>query len=227
MRSDAPLDYVQWYYNLDHERWSGFPDVTAFMDSFLAEVDGAQVLNAGCGPQFFDVLFKFAELPERYVGVDISEATLTYLETATDPRLVKVREAAARSDVETEPLCADIFDCADRFRACFDTILAIGFIGTFHDEALDRLMLLLWDSLKPGGRLIKMTWHGPHRTPEQTAEKLKYGYDSQQEHQPQAFLSQIERAGFTTLRHEIFDCDPDTYRWDIIQGCVFQRSPNA
>ncbi len=224
MRSDAPLDYVQWYYNLDHERWSGFPDVTAFMDGFLAEVGGAAVLNAGCGPQFFDMMFKFARLPERYVGVDVSEATLTYLETATDHRLVKAREATAGTAVTTELLCADVFDCADQLRGRFDTVLAIGFIGTFHDEGLDRLLMLLRDSLKPGGRLIKMTWHGPHRTPEQTAEKLKYGYDSQKEHQPQEFLSQIERAGFATLRHEIFTCDPDTYRWDVIQGCVFQRT---
>ena len=222
-RSDAPIEYVQWYYDLDHQRWASFPKVTGFIDSFLVQVDGPKVLNAGCGPQFFDLLPKFGQVPQQYVGVDVSEATLAYLKTATDPRLAKARQAAELSDVTLERHCADIFDCAERFEGHFDSVVASGFIGTFHEERLQRLLALLRDSLRPGGKLVKLTWHGPHRTPEQTAEKLKYGYDSLKEHEPQAFLQQIEAAGFATLRHEVFACDPETYRWDIIQGCVFQR----
>ena len=152
-------------------------------------------------------------------GDKLSESDKAPLESA----IAKVREAAAETDVKTELLCADIFNCADRFRGRFDTIVASGFIGTFHHERLDRLLALLRDSLITGGELVNLTWHGPHRTPEQTAEKLKYGYDTLEEHQPQAFLAQIERAGFIMLQHEIFTCDPQEYGWDVIQGCVLQR----
>ena len=224
MPTDSPIDYVQWYYDKDHYRWDNFPDVTAFIDSFLAEVDGKSVLNPGCGPQFYDYMLKFRSAPDTYVGVDISESTVSYLNSATDPRFVKAKDAALETGADTQVLCADIFDLADDFAGGFDTVVATGFIGTFHNDQLDSLCRLFRNALKPGGKLVKLTWHGPHRTPEQTAEKLKYGYDSLKEHDPQKFLDQIAATGFSVDRHELFECDPETYQWDLIQGCVFRKA---
>jgi len=223
MLTDSPIDYVQWYYDKDHYRWQNFPAVTAFIDSFLAEVDADSVLNPGCGPQFYDYLLRFKSVPKKYVGVDISESTVSYLNSATDPRFVQAKNAALESGANTQILCGDIFDLATELAGGFDTVVATGFIGTFHGEQLTRLCSLCRDALKPGGTLVKLTWHGPHRTPEQTAEKLKYGYDSLEEHEPQKFLDQITATGFAVERHELFECDPETYQWDLIQGCVFRK----
>lgn len=220
---DSPLDYVQWYYDKDHYRWEHFPEVTAFIDSFLREVDAESVLNPGCGPQFYDYMLRFKSAPKKYVGVDISESTVSYLNSARDQRFVQAKSAALESGATAQILCADIFDLAPQFIGGFDAVVASGFIGTFHGEQLTRLCQILHDALKPGATLVKLTWHGPHRTPEQTAEKLKYGYDSLEEHDPQKFLDQIKASGFAVERHELFECDPETYQWDLIQGCVFRK----
>ncbi len=223
MKTDSPLDYVQWYYDKDHYRWEHFPEVTDFINSFLAEIDGESVLNPGCGPQFYDWMLRFKSVPKKYVGVDISKSTITYLNTADDPRLVKARNAALETGAQSRILCADIFDLESEFTGKFDAVVATGFIGTFHGDDLNRLCRVFHSALKPDGMMVKLTWHGPHRTPEQTAEKLKYGYDSLEEHEPYRFLSQIEACGFSAGRHELFECDPETYQWDVIQGCVFRK----
>lgn len=222
-RIDAPEDYVRWYYATDRGRWRDFPEVTAFKDAFLSEVRGETVLNAGCGPQYYDWLRKFGETPKRYVGVDVSAATIAYLEHSTDPEISAARQAAQATGATLELACADIFDWPGLSAERFDCVVATGFIGTFHDPHLSRLMARLRDALKPGGRLVKMTWHGPHRTPEQTAKKLEYGYDSLDEHDPDTFLETLLAAGFETERAELFRCDPETYRWDWIQGCVLRK----
>ncbi|MEM7424773.1 MAG: class I SAM-dependent methyltransferase [Pseudomonadota bacterium] len=220
---DAPIDYVEKYYRMDCDRWDSFPSVSGFLWSFLKHVDGRIVLNAGCGPQYYDYMLKFAERPDRYVGLDVSSSTIRYLQQSRNRRFCAARRAAREGRTIFEFMRADIFDAAARLAGRFDCIVATGFIGTFHGPDLDRLSDVLRGALKPHGKLIKLTWHGPHRTPEQNREKLEYGYDSAEEHQPEVYLSQIADRGFDVLKHEIFECDPETYRWDVIQGCVLQR----
>ncbi|MEM7652200.1 MAG: class I SAM-dependent methyltransferase [Pseudomonadota bacterium] len=223
MRTDSPLSYVQDYYARDWWRFETFPEITEFMDNFLFEVKGGSVLNVGCGPQFYDWWGKFGEKPIKYDGIDISQSTHDFLGADLDERLVSARAAVIDSGCAVTLHCADVFDLADTIAGQYDTVVATGFIGTFHDERLDALCALLGAALKPGGRMIKLTWHGPHRTPEQQAEKLRYGYDSQDEHEPAPYRDQIAAAGFRVIREELFHPDPKTYFWNVIQGCVFER----
>jgi len=223
MSTDAPLEYVKWYYETDHVRWETFPDVTEFIGSFLREVDAEQVLNAGCGPQFYDHMLRFGSTPKRYVGIDVSRSTICYLNSSSDERMVQAREAANSKGVTIRTMCASIFDVDFELMDPFGTVIASGFIGTFHGEQLDRLCQVLHGALRPGGKLVKLTWHGPHRPAEQTSEKLKYGYDSLEEHEPNHLQNQICANGFAATRSEMFECNPDTYKWDVIQGCVFVR----
>ncbi|GAB5469399.1 MAG: hypothetical protein Kilf2KO_24290 [Rhodospirillales bacterium] len=223
MSSIAPYDYVEWYYENDFRLRSNFPDVTAFVDSFVACVEGDRVLNAGCGPQFLDLLSRFGRAPSEYVGIDIGRETIRFVEESQDERVQVYREIARKMKVQIEAVCDDIFTWPGLKANRFDCIIAIGFIGTFHGERLNALLAHLHRSLRKDGRLIKLTWHGPHRTPEQTAKKLEYGYDSLEEHDPKAFLQQIEAAGFEVRQHELMVCDPKAYRWDVVQGCVFDK----
>ena len=224
MHTDAPMGYVENYYEQDIARWDGFPDVTDLIDRTLELVKGPVVLNAGCGPQFYDYLCKFGQPPKVCLGIDIGPATIDFLKTSKHPRLVSAKNRAMAQGVEVDLVCADIFSTKQTIAQRFDTVVATGFIGTFHDDRLDALIDLFHSALRPGGQLIKMTWHGPHRTPEQTAMKLKYGYDSLKEHEPATLRAQIESRGFKTLSEELFACDPETYRWDVIQACHFGKT---
>ena len=223
MRTEAPYSYIEWYYNNDWRLREDFPDQTAFVDRFLSKVDGETVLNAGCGPQFFDLLPRFRHPPKEYVGIDIGRETYRFLTQSKNSRFLACREAAIAIGTKIEPVCADIFTWPGLRPCRFDCIVATGFIGTFHNNRLSHLLQRLHTSLKSGGRLVKLTWHGPHRTPEQTARKIDFGYDSIEEHDPQKFLETIAAVGFEIVEHELNYCDPETYRWDIIQGALFEK----
>ena len=223
MRIDAPYSYVEAYYANDWRLRDSFADETAFIDRLLAHVAGDVVLNAGCGPQFYDVVSRFGRAPRDYVGVDIGQETIRFLRDSQDPRFLAGRAAAEATGARFELVCHDILTWAGLTPGRFDAIVASGFIGTFHDAKLATLLSRLRAALRDGGRLIKLTWHGPHRTPEQTAQKLEYGYDSLEEHDPSAFVATIEDAGFATIAHEQKMCDARTYRWDVVQGCVFEK----
>ncbi len=223
MTEEAPYSYVEWYYDNDWRLRNEYPQHTDFIDRFVGMVDGDVVLNAGCGPQFYDLLARFARVPTRYVGVDRSRETTRFLRESTNRQFLECRNAAITSGASLEPVCADIFDWPGLQPNHFDAIVAIGFIGTFHGDRLKKLLDRLHGTLKRRGRLVKLTWHGPHRTPEQTVKKLEYGYDSLEEHDPELFIDTIKAAGFSLLEHDLSHCDPESYRWDVIQAAVFEK----
>ena len=224
MKTEAPYSYVEWYYENDWRLRREFPQQTKFIDNYIGMVDGNIVLNAGCGPQFYDLLPRFSRAPTEYTGVDASEETIRFLCESTNAQFLSCRSAAIASGAKLQPICADLFEWSDLRPNYFDVIVAVGFVGTFHGDKLSKVLRRLHCALKCGGKFVKLTWHGPHRTPEQTAKKLEYGYDSLEEHDPATFVESIEAVGFSLLRHDLEHCDPASYRWDVIQAALFEKS---
>ena len=85
-------------------------------------------------------------------------------------------------------------------------------------------MIAMRRALKPRGRLVKLTWHGPNRTPGVAREKLKYGYDRARQPSPQELVAAIEQTGFVLRDQAALNCDPASYGWQAIQACVFERA---
>jgi SAM-dependent methyltransferase len=216
-----PMDYVIDYYN--SRKHMRFPGETAFTYANLGRVDGHAVLNAGCGPQFFDHALRFKTIPDIYAGIDVSAATMEFLQSGLDPRMVDARTEVTARGTRTELHAADIFDCAGRFAGRFDWIVGRGMFAPFHGNGLPEMLVIMRDALKPGGRLMKTTWHGPHGTPGQTADRLRYGYDSAAEPTPEDLIHAFAAAGFATVLDERFPCGPG-YGWREIQNCVFRKT---
>lgn len=227
MQAEAPYEYIRDYYQHVHRKNSRFPDVTSFWLSSLQHVRGASVLNVGCGPQLYDYMMHFGRPPSEYVGLDINRNTFEFLRRSRDPRLLRAKARARELGTRIELLCADVFDCKRELEDRFDSVIGVGFFATFHGRRFDRLIDLIRRTLKGEGMLLKITWHGPHRTPEETRNKLRYRYDSAVEPSPDALVAGIERAGFTLRHQSILECDPETYGWDAIQVCVFQKAQRA
>jgi cyclopropane fatty-acyl-phospholipid synthase-like methyltransferase len=223
MHSQAPYQYVRDYYDHVHRTNTQFPEVASFWLSSLRHIQGGSVLNAGCGPQLYDYLLRFGRPPKDYVGLDFNRNTFEFLNRSRDPRLLEAKSRARERGAHVEFLCADVFECEEQLTERFNSVLGIGFFATFYSARFDRLMHLMHQALKPGGVMLKVTWHGPHRSAEQTREKLTYGYDSAEEPTPEVLVDGVLGAGFNLEEQAILSCDPRQVGWDAIQVCVFRK----
>ena len=227
MPVQAPYDYIRDYYRRSHEKNLRFPEITAFWQSALRGVRGESVLNVGCGPQLYDYLPYFAEMPGEYLGLDINRQTFTFLESADEARLLEAKARAAKAGTRVELLCGDVLDSGPELESRFDCVLGVGVIATFAGARFEQLMAKLRGALKDQGRLVKVTWHGPLRSAEETEKKLKYGFDNVEEPSPEALAARIERAGFEVQDNSVLKVVPRDYGWNAIQICTFRKLRTA
>lgn len=224
MHTEAPYEYIRDYYSHVHRINAEYPDVAEFWLSKLAHIRGDSVLNIGCGPTLYDYMLRFGRPPREYAGLDINKSTFDFLKNSRDPTLLDAKARVQKLGTRTELIAADIFDCGEQLQGRFDCILGVGFFATFHGRDFERLLEIMTRALRPGGMLLKITWHGPQRTAEETRKKLEYSYDNPHEPSPEELVAGIEGAGFSLVEQEILECEPQTCGWNAIQSCVFRKS---
>lgn len=223
MPTEAPYEYVSDYYAHVHRINSAYPAVAEFWLSKLAHIRGDNVLNVGCGPTLYDYMLRFGRPPQEYVGLDVNKSTFDFLRHSEDPRLLDAKRRALELGTRTEYVAASALDCEERLKGRFDCILGVGFFATFHGPQLQRLLAIMAGALRSEGVLLKLTWHGPHRTEEETRKKHEYAYDNPEEPSPEELVTGFESAGFALMKQEILECDPESYGWDAIQFCLFRK----
>ena len=223
MHTEAPYEYIRDYYSKVHRKNAEDPAVAEFWLSKLAHIRGECVLNVGCGPTLYDYMLRFGRAPREYVGLDINKSTFEFLRRSRDPRLLNAKTRVRGLGTRTELVGADVFEYADSLEGRFDSILGVGFFATFHGLRFETLLAIMARALRPKGMLLKLTWHGPHRSAEETREKLAYAYDNPEEPTPDELLAAIENAGFSLVEQEILACNPESYGWDGIQSCLFTK----
>jgi cyclopropane fatty-acyl-phospholipid synthase-like methyltransferase len=224
MHTEAPYEYIRNYYAHVHRVNAEDPAVAEFWLSKLRHIRGDTVLNIGCGPTLYDYMLRFERAPTEYVGLDINKSTFDFLRRSRDPRLLEAKARVREAGTRTELISADVFECEQRLAGRFDSILGVGFFATFNGARFQRLFEIMARALRPEGTLVKITWHGPHRTKEETRKKLEYAYDNPEEPTPEELVTGIEKAGFSLVEQEILKCDPATYSWDSIQACIFRKT---
>jgi len=224
MHTEAPYEYIRDYYAKVHRKSNEDPTVAEFWLSKLAHIRGECVLNIGCGPTLYDYMLRFGRAPRQYVGLDINKSTFEFLRHSKDPRLLEAKARVRDLGTETELIGADVFECADQLEGRFDSIVGVGFFATFHGPRFEQLFAIMARALRPGGTLLKLTWHGPHRTAQETREKLEYAYDNPEEPTPDELVAGIEKAGFLLAEQQLLKCDPGTQGWDAIQSCLFTKN---
>lgn len=223
MHTEAPYEYIRDYYAHVHRTYTEDPAAAEFWLSKLSHIRGDHVLNIGCGPTLYDYMLRFGRAPREYVGLDINKSTFEFLRDSSDPRLVAARTRVQELGTRVELIDEDVFVCAPRLEGRFDSILGVGFFATFSGEPFERLIGVMQRALRPGGMLLKLTWHGPHRTPEETRKKHEYSYDNPEEPTEDELVKGFENGGFRLVEQEVLRCDPGSTGWDAIQSCLFTR----
>jgi len=224
MQVEAPYHYIHEYYQHAHRKLERLPDMASFLRSSLRRVHGKNVLNVGCGPQAYDHLLNLGTAPREYVGLDVNRNTFEFLHRSRCQSLVRARARAHDMGTHIEFVCGDVLECDAMMARRFDVVMGIGVFATFYGQRFEQLTSVLRDALCDGGRLLKVSWHRPHRSPEETARKLQYRYDSTIEPSPEELVAGFERAGFRLCEEEFFQCDPETHGWDLVQMCLFEKT---
>ena len=224
MNDEAPLAYVKDYYEQLLERRRFFQEATTFYLRELRHVRGRRVLNAGCGPQLYDYLRHFGELPEVYFGVDINRSTFEYMKRSRNSALLASRRFARDECIDVRDVCADISDCMESLGP-LDCVVGVGFFGTFCEQRFRRMIDATHRGLRPLGLLVIISWYGCHLSRRVHRRKVRYRYDGLNSPSLDETVSWTERQGFQLVHRTQFDVpDQDVYGWETIQSCVFRKS---
>jgi len=89
MISEAPWSFVEQYYLDDLAE----QDTTEsrYAQSWLKQVKGELILGLGCGPNFFEDVRFFSEIPREIVGVDLNENNIEFLKQSAHPEMLRRR----------------------------------------------------------------------------------------------------------------------------------------
>ena len=221
----APLEYIRDYHEGSLSKADLFPKEYGFYQSFLSYVNGASVLNVGCGPLFYEDLWHFGEVPRHYVGIDVNSNAFKYLEESEHPRLAEGRDYVKSHNIRTEFIAESVFDWAAETNLRFDSVFGVGVFATFYGEKFDQLMKLLRRVLKEGGHLVNVSWDGDYYTEQQAKEKVEYQFGQPGKgFTPDEVVQQIGKAGLRLRERRILMVDdPASYKWDSIHVSAFRK----
>jgi SAM-dependent methyltransferase len=226
MTTPAPYNYVRDYYKNVVDKAKRFPNITEQWMSNLKYVTGEHVLNIGCGPTLFDYIPHFGECPKVCTGIDINQSTFYFLQRSMVPELRKARKAFQKGPTSVRMDCDDVTENiwpSNAKDGMYDSVLAVGFLAGHHGLGFDALMQRIRQRIRLDGTLVVISWHGPWRSAEESQQKKLYGYEANEETDPNTLNHDISKAGFYLDITKTIGC-PHTYGWDNIQTCVFRKT---
>lgn len=219
---EAPLEFVEQYYIDDLAERNTPESIWAL--AWLKEIRGKHVLSIGCGPNFYDDVQFFSEIPDEFVGTDLNENNITFLKNSTHPEVLKWKHFLSDHKVHVELHASDVKEEQKEFINRFDTIYAIGVLGMFNKEDTVRIFKLLNIYLKHGGILVDIDWTEPYLSEEKLKERESYEWYSTQGPSVKEIGTILKDSGFEITKHDIYSVpDPKSYSWGKIYGYVAQK----
>jgi len=217
--TEAPLEFIEKYYTDDlAER--GDPE-GKFALRWAKMIKGRSVLNVGCGPQFYDDVQFFGEIPREYVGIDINENNIRFLKESRHPELEKWKSFLAARGVAVELKNASIKEKQDEWVGRFDAIYAVGVLGMFDKEETRTLFGYLHSYLKKGGVLVDVDWTEPYLSEKKLKERKSYEWYSKNGPNIGEIGKLLERSGFEIAEHDAYAVpDPKKYLWGKIYAYI-------
>lgn len=107
-----------------------------FVRDFVCPAHGSTILDIGCGPA--DIL---TDLPQvRYWGIDMSKSY--------------IRQAKKRFGDKGHFLCQPLHSTTLAGFPDFDIIMALGVLHHLDDAYAEKMLAVIQNSLKPGGRFV-------------------------------------------------------------------------
>jgi SAM-dependent methyltransferase len=141
MISEAPWSFVEQYYLDDLVEQDTIE--SRYAQSWLKEVKGELILDLGCGPNFFEDVRFFSEIPREIVGVDLNENNIEFLKQSAHPEMLRRRAFLKEHGVGVSLIHGDIRKKREDFLGRFDTVYLSGVLGMFQKTELSELLARL------------------------------------------------------------------------------------
>jgi len=188
------------------------------------EVKGKSVLNIGCGPQFYDDVQFFNEVPEKYVGIDVNKNNIRFLKESNHPEVLKWRKFLKMHGVTVGLKRVSIKEKQNEFVDQFDGIYAVGVLGMFSKKETENIFGFLSSYLKKGGILVDVDWTKPHLSEEKLRERKSYEWYSKNELSVEEIGNILKKNGFEIVRYGVYIVpNPKEYLWGKIYGYVGRK----
>lgn len=222
MKKEVPIEYINTYYENRIKRRLEFPSARVFYENELKHVDGSRVINLGCGPQFYDDLRHFKNLPTEYYGLDINNQNINFLKKTSHPEVEKGRILAYDNKIRTDLVNADILDKCISFKQ-IDCAVSIGFLGIFTEKPFKKAIHRIKNWLSPSGSLVILSWCDNFQEKECYQGRLKYRFNYPNNPGHDDIIQWVTDCDLV-LKHEAeFDVpDKKKYGWGIISSCVYK-----
>lgn len=221
MLIQAPWEFVEKYYTDDLEERES-PESKRFLQ-WLKYVQWGNILNIGCGPNFYDDVQFFKNIPKELIGIDINENNIEFLKQSKHPELSKRRDFLKSHGVKVDDFVWDIKDKRTEFINQFDTIYDMGVLGMFGKDELVNIFQLLSQYLKAGGRIVHIDWIDSRLTKDKLQERESF---NRVKKGPtiEVFGEIMEVCGFKILRHEVYTLtDPENYGRGKIYAYIAEK----
>ncbi len=178
-----------------------------------------------CGPQFYDDALAFAQIPKKFVGVDLNEANIKFLKTSLHPNIIKAKTELERNGSQVELLVQDITARKPEFDRQFDSVFASGIIGNFGIAETKAVLQNINSYLALGGQFVMVSWGDDYLSKEKSEEREASGWYQKQELKPEDYARLISEAGFTIEKQEVHEvADPKEYEWGCIFGFIARKT---
>lgn len=211
----APEDFVTKYYLADLEERNS--KESRWFHSCLKEVKGEKILSLGCGPNLYDDVFFFNNIPKYLVGVDINESNIGFLKNSNLEELKNVRRNVLNHKVDTELFVGDILKFRPEWQNEFDSVYAMGVLGMLKRDDFEKVIDNIKKYLKPGGRIVDIDWTDCRLSQEKYKERESFNWYSNQGPSIKEIENIIKKAEFTIKTSEIYEVEnPEEYDWGKI-----------
>ncbi len=222
IRIEAPWSFVEKYYSDDlTERDT--PE-TKFYLSWLKNIRGKKVLSLGCGPNLYDDLQFFGDIPQELIGIDLNGNNIEFMKNSKHPELLHRKKVAQEKKVNVQLIVGNILETKSEWINNFDVVYAVGVLGMFEKEKLQQLLKLIHSYLRPQGILLDVDWTDCQLSKEKLKERESFEWYSKQGPNIKQIGELLQEIGFNMIKQEVFDVpNKKEYSWGKIYGYLVKK----
>ncbi len=190
----------------------------------MKKIRGQKILCLGCGPNLYDDIQFFGNIPKEIVGIDINKNNINFLKKSTHPNILKSKRVLENKKIKVKLIVGDILKLKREFINQFDTVYAIGVVGMFRENKLKKLLNLIYLYLNPSGLFLDVDWTECQLSDEKYKERQNFEWYSKDGPTIKKIGKLIVQTNFKIAKHLVYNVpNKKEYLWGKIYGFLAKK----